>query len=291
MYHWLHRLHDLSIRRPWLIIITWLLSVIVMGAGLPHLKVNANYRAFFKADDPLVVSLDQNRAQYESGDSIWIMVSNVDQDVFTRDALTAVEEITAEAWRLPLVLRVDSLGNYPWSRARGDDLFVDELIDEPQNLTEAQMDEIRQVALNDESLIDRLLSRDGKATMITVFFTGETSEQLEPNQIVYKAALELRDKYRAKYPQLDFHVTGTVAGNAAFAKAAEKDGAVLMPIALLCALIAMLAYLWYESGSFRAALSGTWVALAIIISAVMVPLGVWPGSVCQPTTSPAWCRL
>lgn len=287
MYRWLHKIQNWAIAYPKICALLWLIFTIVMCAGLPRMELNANYRAFFKADDPLVLSLDKNRAEYESGDAMSMMIATDGPDIFSKQGLIAIEEMTAAAWTMPYVLRVDSLGNFPWSRSVDDDLFVSELIEDPENLSDAQRAEIRDVAMNEEALIDRLLARDGQATLVMISFTGETSNDLEVNKEIYQAVLAMRDDFRQRYPELQFHATGTVAGNAAFAGAAERDGSVLVPLALLCALTAMLFYLWYESGRFAAALSGTSISLAIIIVATVLPLGVmaWFGVAANNITS------
>ncbi len=286
-YGAIQRLQALALGWPRTTLLLWLLATLALGAGLPRMQLDASYRSFFRADDPLVVSLDRNRQLYESGDTLLFMVAAGAGDLFGGEGLQAIEALTARSWELPLVLRVDSIGNFPYSWAQGDELYVDELIDDPAALDADARARIRRIATSDPALVGRLVSADGAAAIVVASFSGETAEQLTANQRVYDAALALRDEFRARYPTLDFHVTGTVPGNAAFARAAENDGRLIIPLALCFALLAIFAYLRYESGSLGAAGAGTAASLAVIVVASVAPLGLmaWAGLPANNITS------
>lgn len=265
----------------------WLLVLGVTGAGFSNFRLEANYRAFFAKGDPLVASLDDMRDTYDSGDTQAILIKTRDGDLFSRRGLAAIEEVTDLSWALPYTIRVESLANFPHTQGTDDELIVNDLITRAEELSDAQIREIREYALSEPLLLRALVTPKGDATLVLASFTRETSESLAATQEVYDAGMRIRDEMRAKYPEFEFYVTGVVAGGAAFTEAASSDGEVLIPLGLFSALFAMFLYLWYESGRAGTAGSGLVGSLAVIQVAVLIPLGLmgWAGVAANNITS------
>lgn len=256
-------------------------------AGMPQLKVDASYRAFFAADDPLVTDLDKMLSRYTTGDTSAFMVSVPEGDIFNRQTLSAIEKLTEKAWQIPHTVRVDSMSNFPFSRSQGDDLHVAELVEDAESLTDTQLQQIRDDALGEALLMKRLISGDTKAAMVVLTATPEVGDSLEICQEIYHAALAARDEMREQFPQLEFHVIGVVPGNAAFTDVATRDGELLIPLSILTALFALFVYLWYESGRLGTAGGSLLGALGVISVAVLTPMGLmaWLGIAANNVTS------
>ena len=274
MYQSLARLNQAALRRPRSCIVAWLIVVAIASAFLPQIKLNASFRVFFNESDPMVHTLDKLHGNYSTGEMSAIMVATKEGDIFTRETLTAVEELTQAAWKLPKTIRVDSLNNFPFSRSTGDDIQVTELVENAAALTDTQLAQIRRDALSDALIRTRLISEDASATLVVVTFTPETGESLVDSMVIYKQAIVLRDQMRARYPDLNFHMTGVVAGNAAVTNAATRDGFVIIPLGMTCALLCMFWFLRRESGDPRAAGYGLIGALMVITVASLIPMGL-----------------
>ncbi len=274
MYQALAKLHTLAIRRPWLTCGAWLLSASLIGSFMGQIHVDGSYRSFFDQDDALVIALDEIEQRYDTGDSLLFLVKTQDGDLFTRQGLGAIEELTEAGWRLPQSLRVDSLRNFIFSRSQGDDLYVSELYENASTLDPDELNRVRQNALGEALLINRLLSADGRASMVLVNFTEEVGHSLALSREVYHSALALRDEMRARYPQLGIHVSGVVGGSAAGADTAMADASLLIPLGLCFALLAIVGYLFYESRHLLTSVSGMLASLSVIIVSILVPMGV-----------------
>ena len=274
LYSLLDKLHQGALKRPITCISLWLIATVIAIFSLAQIEIDASYRSFFSPGDPLVISLDELHDQYITGDTTVFMVTVDEGDIFNKTALTAVESLTAEAWTLPKSVRVDSLTNFPYSRSQGDDLHVADLVEDAAKMSDAELAQIKTDTLNEPLIMKRLLSDDGQAALIVVTFNHETGESLEVNQEIYYAAQKIRDEYREKYPELGIYLSGVVSGNAAFTDVATSDGERIIPLAIVCALIAMFFYLWYEGGRMGTAASSMLGALAIINASVMIPMGL-----------------
>tara|TARA_R110001583_G_scaffold186189_3_gene346833 strand:+ start:10204 stop:10536 length:333 start_codon:yes stop_codon:yes gene_type:complete len=69
---------------------------------------------------------------------------------------------------MPFSYRVDSNSNFQYSRAQEDELIVEDLVLDPDTLTEDKLQWVRQVAMNEPGLKGRLVSDDMQATAVNV---------------------------------------------------------------------------------------------------------------------------
>jgi predicted RND superfamily exporter protein len=155
-------------KKAWLIIGLWLLLLAVLAPGLSKLAFVNDYKVFFSDDNPDLVAFEYIEEKYSSNDSVLVVIGSTEGDVFNPQALTAVRELTEQAWHTPYSYRVDSLTNYQYTRADGDDLLVEDLFDD---VTVRQPDVISSrglYATNQPELVNRLVSADGRVTAINV---------------------------------------------------------------------------------------------------------------------------
>jgi hypothetical protein len=60
--------------------------------------------------------------------NVFIVIEAKDGEIFTRETLAAIEELTAKAWKTPHSMRIDAITNFQYTHSVGDDLFVDDLV-------------------------------------------------------------------------------------------------------------------------------------------------------------------
>ena len=149
------RLADIAIRHPWRVIAAALVLVGIALAGAPNLRFANNYRVFFSPDNPELVAFEHLQATYTKNDNILFVVKPEQGTVFTPRTTSAVEELTAEAWKIPYAIRVDSVTNFQHSWADGDELTVEDLIRDGAGLSVEQLANRRAIA-QAEPLLDGL---------------------------------------------------------------------------------------------------------------------------------------
>ena len=92
-------------------------------------------------------------------------------NLFDREILTLLWELTELGWQAPYSRRVTALANYQHTTALDDDLFVQAVIPHPDTLTRASIRRVREVALNEPSLVGTFVARNGSAAFVLVFLT------------------------------------------------------------------------------------------------------------------------
>ena len=118
---------------PWLVIVGTLVWVAVATGGIARYEFAADYRIFFDEDNPQLLALEALENTYGKNENIAFLIVPDDGDATSEDALTAAVWLTDAAWQTPYSRRVDSLANFQYTTADGDDLYVRDLVDPLSN--------------------------------------------------------------------------------------------------------------------------------------------------------------
>ena len=253
--------------RPGWSALAGLVLVGALAAGLGGLRMETDYRVFFDPGAPPVARFDAFQRRYGREDTLLLALER-DGPVLSAQGLAALREAVSGVERLPHVVRVLSVLDYPLVEGRGGTVvleapFVDRGGALRPRLPPADL-ERRLVA--EPAVRGRLLSADGRmAAVVAMLDLGATARQ-ERSEAVQAAAVALVERLRARHPSVRFHLTGTVPLDAAFAEANRRDLSTLHP--LLAAAILGLA--WLMAGCWRTAVA----ALAVSAGAVTGALGL-----------------
>ena len=264
------------IKFRWVAIVLTILTVGALGSGGRFLSFTNDYEVFFGDSNPELAAFKNLQEVYTKNDNALIMLAPKDGVVFSQETLQAVIELTDEAWNTPYSTRVDSLTNFQYTYAEEDDLTVEDLIEDPASLSETELDNIKQIALAQPLIKDRLLSPDANVTGLNLSFElpSENAEQA-PFEIMEHIDAMLAD-IETRYPNLETAKTGVVPMNKAFPEASFKDMQTLIPAAFAIILLGFLLL----TRSFWGTIASVIVMLMSIMAA-MVTAG-WMGVVLTP---------
>ncbi len=120
------------LRWRWLVIVLSFLSVAVLASGGRFLTLTNDYRVFFSKENPQLTAFENLQDTYTKTDNVLIMLLPKKGRVIDREVLTAVAELTEQAWQVPYSIRVDSITNFQHTHAEEDDLIVEDLFEAPQ---------------------------------------------------------------------------------------------------------------------------------------------------------------
>ena len=254
------------IRRRWLVLATCLLAALIAGLGLRNFEFTADYKVYFGEDNPELIAFRAFENTYTSTEYVLFVLQPEDRNVFTRDTLKIVRELTEKAWQIPYAVRVDSLTNYQHTRADGDDLTVTDLVEAPDSLDAAALAEIRNTALQEPALAGRLIACDGSTTgvSVTLQFPGTDHTGHLPEAVSQAEALA--KSLRTLYPHMTVALTGISIFSDAEIQASESDTYILVPVmyGLMIALLLI----------FLRSLSATLTTLLIVSMSVLVAIGL-----------------
>jgi hypothetical protein len=261
-----------------LVIFTAIAISLLMGSGVRHLAFSNDYRMFFSEENPQLKAFEQLQNTYTKNDNVLFVIAPKDGKVFTRENLSAVAKLTKESWQIPYSLRVDSITNFQHTHAEGDDLIVEDLVSDPQSLSDEELAEKQRIATSDPLLVNRLISPSAHATgvNVTVQLPGK---QLTEVPEVAKRAKEMADEIEAAYPGIDVYLTGMVMMNNAFPSASKDDMTSLYPMMFIAVILVMVVML--------RSIPGTLSTVIIIILMIIATMGLtgWFGIKLSPPTT------
>ena len=270
-----------------------LLLTLLLLPGAANLYVESDYKMFFTADNPRLLAQEAMEEEYTRSDRLNFILKPAEGDIYTKEMLIVVRELTDRLWEAPYALRVDSLANYQYSWAEGDDLIVEDLVEDPASLDQAGLAHVRRVATSEIELYNRLVAVNGRATIVSLTVdppvvdsaaTADLQEQQRqvwartyPEVVAY--ARGIRQELMEANPGLEVHLLGIPVVNNAFLESPQKDLKTLMP-AMYALIIVGLLLLLRSFGS----VVGAVLVIAFSIGAAM-SFGGWMGWHINPVTS------
>ena len=253
------------IARRWLVIFLSLALAIAAGSGAGKLEFSTNYRVFFSDANPELQAFESLQNTYTKNDNFFYVFEPRDGAAFSQQTLDAVEQLTAEAWKIPYAIRVDSISNFQHTYATEDDLIVEDLVTDAINQGDAYLGERQDVALAEPLLRDQLLTRNAEVTAINVVLQYPEKDLMEVPEAV-NFARDLATNIETTFPDIQVHLTGVSMLNNAFAETGMADGATLMPLMF----VVIFALTWLIIRSF----SATFATLVIIALSSIIGMGV-----------------
>ncbi|MGC1507909.1 efflux RND transporter permease subunit [Ketobacter sp.] len=270
----LDRINHAIVRHPLLVILACLLCVAALASALPRTQITTDFEEFFPDQDENLVAYHGLQSTYTNVDNVFIAVAPKSGNVFSAETLSILQDITEQAWQLPYSQRVDSITNFQHTIAEDDDLLVEDLVTAPAPNSPEKLAGIRQIAVNEPQLVNRLISPDAKMAGINVIVNfHQEADKGAAIKLVVKSTREFVKSLKTKYPQADFYLVGKVMSNNAFKEATLYDMKNLVPLALLVALVCIAGFMFVASGSILTSLSGTFATLVIIVTSVLAAMG------------------
>ena len=265
----------------WPVILATLFLVAVASGGIARLEFSANYRIFFDDDNPELLALEALENTYGKNENIAFLIVPDDGDATSESALSAAVWLTEAAWQAPYSRRVDSLANFQYTTAEGDDLYVRDLVD-PQELTQAEArSRIRAVASSDPRIAGSILARNGDVSVVNVTIELPQEGLLEAVAEVVEFARSVAAEAEERFPGVDLRTVGTVMINQTFVEASISSQKVFLPASLLLMAV-ILGVL--TRGWAGVAATGMVIVFSILAS---VGLGGWAGLPFSPPIAPA----
>lgn len=270
------------VRYRWWLIVGTIPVVFAAASGARFLTFNNDLRVFFSEENPQLQALEALENTYNKIDYVLFAIAPKDGDVFTRETLAAVEELTEASWQIPYSSRVDSITNFQHTWMEEDDLIVEDLVENAMSMSGADLERIKKIALSEPQLVSLLISPSGRATGVEVqiLLPGKSLQEVPK---VAAFARTLADDFRQKCPGIDLHLTGGIMMDNAFGEATRDDISTLVPVMFVTLLIIV--------GLALRSVTGTVATLIITLSSMVTGMGLagWlrisltPASAAAPT--------
>jgi len=258
------RLAEFIMRHPCKVMVSMLLATVVAASGMQNLGFSNNYRVFFGPGNPELQAFETFQDTYTKNDNILFVLRPENGNAFEPQTLAAIEQLTNDAWQIPYALRVDSITNFQYSWANGDDLTVEDLVRNAGQISAVELDRRKAIALAEPLLAGNLIAHDGVTSGInvTVQYPGLDSMEI-PAAVNF--ARELATGIETDYPGIEVAITGISALNNAFSEVGLQDAATLIPAMYIVLLIVIFLVM--------RTVAATAATVLVILMAILVALG------------------
>ena len=265
--NWQTKYRALVTERPGAMLFLGLVFTIICGLGLGGLSQNPDNRIFFSEDDPNLVALEKLENTYTKNDNLFILVAPKKGNVFDPNVLEVIRDLTKDLWQTPASSKVDSITNFQWTRADGDDIIIGDLVPEGA-ITKAVALNAKNVALDEPLILNSLVSSDAKFTGINITFI-KPDDSVEAGNTVVEIMSHIRPIQKSleeKYPDIKFYITGGVPLTMAFTEVSLSDMSTLTPLMLLV--------IFLVAGLSLRSVQGSIITAFIVILSVIGMMGI-----------------
>ena len=265
--NWQTKYRALVTERPVAMLFLGLVFTIICGLGLGGLSQNPDNRIFFSEDDPNLVALEKLENTYTKNDNLFILVAPKKGNVFDPNVLEVIRDLTKDLWQTPASSKVDSITNFQWTRADGDDIIIGDLVPEGA-ITKAVALNAKSVALDEPLILNSLVSSDAKFTGINITFI-KPDDSVEAGNTVVEIMSHIRPIQKSleeKYPDIKFYITGGVPLTMAFTEVSLSDMSTLTPLMLLV--------IFLVAGLSLRSVQGSIITAFIVILSVIGMMGI-----------------
>ena len=262
--------------RPVCIIIS-LLILAGLAQGLSKINFNPDINVFFPENDTLTTAHLEIEDTYSSMDNAVIGIGVKQGTVFTNEILSLIEDLTEKAWKTPHSLRVDSLSNYSYVSADGDDLFIEPFIEDSSTYDLKTLKEKELIIEEEELAYGAIISKDKKTSLINIVFDPPREDIESEYQESLNYVLGFLEEARKNHPEVDLIISGIVYMEYQSPMLLKAQMPKLMPTAILVILLTL--FLLLRS---LVAVAGSFLVILMSVVSAMGSIGFMSGDIAQP---------
>ena len=194
------------------------------------------------SDDPDFVFLDNTYDDF--GSEYFLLISLTHDKIFSYPTLRKIQRLTSEIREHPAVDRVLSLTNANIVKSKGDEIYV-ETVSEKIPTTRWEIAQFRKDIMQNPLYEGKLVSADGKTTVISVFFEATARERKLREKILRDSIEEVKGLAFAAAGPEEIQVTGYPAVTSTIYKMLVTDLSTYIPVSIL--IIALILFINFRS--------------------------------------------
>ncbi len=251
---WLEVLSNTITGFPKTTIIAVLLVTLFFGFWIPSLEIDNSVDDMLPSSHPAKELYDEVTETFGGTDTI--IVAYRDDDIFSQETLSKINELTKQFGQVEGVDEVQSIANAKKLEGSGGSLSVSDIIPE-SGVNPEQIPEIEEYVTNSRTLKGTVLSSDGKYAGFMVELSEEASDS--------SVNSDLKEIINEEKDPENFYVAGGPAVNAEMTSSMQNDLVTLIPIVV--GVLALVLYLTLRTAG------GVYIPLSVVLLSTIWTLG------------------
>ena len=145
-----------------------LIFILLATSGLRFLETPSGYRSFVENDQPNYQDILNIEEKYGNIDVLTFVIKPNEGDIFQKDALEVINQLTELSWKSPYSSRVSSLTNYQYTTVEGDDININDFINDIDSLNDNDLQDLKKLALQEKNIVNFILSKSAKVSFVNI---------------------------------------------------------------------------------------------------------------------------
>ena len=236
--------------------------VLLATSGVRFLETPAGYRSFVENDQQNYQDILNIEEKYGTIDTLTFVIKPKSGEIFQKNVLKVIDELTELSWKAPYSSRVSSLTNYQYTTVDGDDINISDFISDIDSLTDNELLDLKNLALKEKNVVNFILSKSSKVSFVNITLDVPIGiDFIEP--IAF--AEEQKKLFNEKNPDIFVTVAGSARFSQNFQETAQSDATNMYPAFLV--LIIILSYILLRS------VSASLLSLIVIFLSILPSMG------------------
>ena len=236
------------------VILSTLIVIFAITFGMRFLETPSGYRGFVEEDFKYYQDVLDLEEKYGNIDVLTYVIKPNNGNIFQRNVLNLIHELTEISWQTPYSSRVSSITNHQYTTVDGDDISITDFVDDIDSMDQNKIKDLYNFAVAEDAVVNFVMSESGNVGLVNI--------NLEmPEDINFKEPIEFAWKvkkyFENKYSDIYVGVAGSAQFSDNFQSTSESDATKMYPSFLI--LIIILTYILLRS------------VVASIISVAMTP--------------------
>ena len=206
-------------------VVALLVFGIIIAKGVSDLSLSPDARVYFSAKNPAYKQLLDFEGIYRPSTKLLVVLHRKGRTLLDGEGVTILRELTDAFWSLPYSIRVESAVNAPYISSAGDTISIKEMDASGSAHAAGIADRI----LDDELIVGKFISPDGRTAALSVSFDYSSAEAPIATELIYSVNEMIRGA-NLERADIDYWLGGRVALSDAFARAARSDLVSLNPM-------------------------------------------------------------
>ena len=261
-------------------IILIILSFIVLFisvSGVRFIEFSPDIDNFFPENHSTVLAHKEVEDTFTTTDNLIIAIGAKEGTIFQPRTLDLIEKLTEQAWTIPHSIRVDSLSNYSYISAVGDDLYVEPFIENTFSMKKEEISKKEEIIENEPLAYGSMISKDKKTTLINIIVDPPRLDVEKEYGETVTPVLKLLETTRAEYPELEIKLSGMVYVEYLSPRILKAQFPTLIPLLFIVILVSL--YVLLRSIT---AIIGSLIIIVSSVGSAMGLTGWFGGLVTQP---------
>ena len=106
--------------------------------------------------------------KYGMIDTLSFVIKPNNGDIFQKDVIQLIHELTEVSWQTPFSSRVSSLTNFQYTTVDGDDINISDFISDTDLMDENNLQELKSLALQERTIVNFILSESARVSFVNI---------------------------------------------------------------------------------------------------------------------------